>query len=993
MIFLKKFEAIGFKSFADFTKLNFDSTMIGVVGPNGSGKSNVIDAIKWVLGEQSIKSLRGKKSDDIIFHGSKTKEACDYAQVTLTFDNSKKHLHFDADEVSVSRKLYRGNGNNEYYVNGQITRLKDIHDIFSDTGLSKGSLGIISQGTVNWFADSKPEERRTIFEEAAGISKYIRKKEESLRQLERTQNNLNRVNDLTKELYKDIKKLELQASKAKEYSEKKAELTKLEISILVKDILDAQQKLESVQSKLLNSRSTKEDLGPKLNSLITQLNSHKNLLSEVEIKADKFAWELNNIKDKISQFEVQKSIFDNDLALDINSSDFQSKVEALESKIFISEKELKTNNEIIERNKNELNQFTKMLDDLKYEEKILEKEILDLSKLVAKQESELEHLSDILKSKPTYAIGVKSILENRKTLTGILGCVIDFVKCEEQYEKAITIALGKNTQNIVTNTSRDVKRAIDFLVNNKAGLATFMPIYDITVKPMRDEHKQIVFQLDGFIGIASELIKCDKKIQPVFDVLLNKVLIAENFEKALEISKYTYQLYKIVTLDGQIINPHGVITGGYSKQLETSSISLDKKINAIKKELDESKKTLSIKENRKSDVALSIIDTDAKLRERKVNLGIYSTTIKTISDEIVRLKTEYQKCTKKSFDKTENESNSLAKDLNDLIERLNSLNNTKEKVINEFNANEATKKELRKSIFEIEKQIEETRNTLNTSTDVIVELTETEVNNRNKLDFAKQKLSDTYKMTVESAIENFSAPLEMSDAAARNKIEKLSKEIGYIGPINMEAVSELKEKSERYEKMHNEELEIEQAKENILNVIKELDQKAHEDFERTILRINEELPKTFRYLFGGGSCSIDFTDPTDILTSGIDIKANPPGKHVNSLFALSGGEKTLVALSVLFSILKVSSFPLVVLDEAESALDPSNVERFGDIISAYSKETQFIVITHREGTMLRCEKLYGATMQQQGVTIIFQSKVQEAKQFMSELNENNEAEN
>lgn len=984
MVFLKKFEAIGFKSFADFTKLNFDSTMIGIVGPNGAGKSNVIDAIKWVLGEQSIKSLRGKKSDDIIFHGSKSKEACDYAQVTLTFDNSKKQLHFDSEEVSVSRKLHRGNGNNEYYVNGQLTRLKDIHDIFSDTGLSKGSLGIISQGTVNWFADSKPEERRTIFEEAAGISKYIRKKEESLRQLERTQNNLNRVNDITKELYKDIKKLELQANKAKEYADKKAELTKLEISILVKDIVKAQQELENVQSKLLKSRNAKEDLTPKLESLLNQLQTYKESLSITEIKAEKFAVELNRIKDEINKLEVQKSVFDNDLLIDMNSSDFQSKVEAIESSILIKEKELSTNNQILERNKTEFSQFSQKIDDLKYEQKILEKEIIDLNKLIVKQESEYEYLDSLVKSKANYAGGAKSILDNRNALTGILGSVLDFVKCEPEHEKAITTALGKNTQNIVVNTSRDVKRAIDFLIENKAGVATFMPVYDMKPRPMRDEHHQILLQLDGFIGIASELIKCEKKIVPIFEVLLNKVIIADTFERALEISKYTYQLYKIITLDGQVISPQGVITGGYTKQITDSAIAVDKKIKNIAKDIEENKKSLVIKENRKSEVELLLINNESMVNERKVNISIYSTYVKELSEAVVRLKTEYQKCTKKSYDSREDESKSLAKDLKDLTDRLNSLNNTKEKVTNEFNSNENSKKELRKTITDIEKRIEEIRSVINSSTEVIVELTSSEVNNRNTLEFSKQKLNDTYKMTIESAIERYSEPLDISDAAARNKIERLNREIGYIGPINMEAVNELKEKSERYEKMRSEELEITQAKENILDTIKELDQKAHEDFERTILQINEELPKTFKYLFGGGSCSIDFTDPSDILTSGIDIKANPPGKHVNSLFALSGGEKTLVALSVLFSILKVSSFPLVVLDEAESALDPSNVERFGDIISAYSNETQFIVITHREGTMLRCDKLYGATMQQQGVTIMFQSKVQEAKQYASD---------
>ena len=988
MVFLKRFEAFGFKSFADQTKLSFNSTMIGIVGPNGAGKSNVIDAIKWVLGEQSIKSLRGKKSDDIIFHGSRSKEACPYAEVTLTFDNTKKQLHMDTDEVSVTRKLFRGNGNNEYYINGQPSRLKDIHDIFADTGLSKGSLGIISQGTVNWFADSKPEERRKIFEEAAGISKYTRKKEESLRQLERTQNNLNRVTDLTKELYKDIKKLETQASKAKEYAAKKEELTSLEITILVKDIVSAQKELEAISNKLQNSKTTKEDLTPKLEMLLNQLTSYKDLLAKVEIKVDKFNWELNSINEKISKLELQKAIYDNNLALDMNSSDFQSKVEALEQTIIVKSKELKTCSEILTRNKSEHVQFLEAIDNLSHEKKILNNEIIELNKSISTNQISLAYTEDLVKNKPNYGAGAKAVLNNKNALTGILGSVLDFIKCEPEHEKAIMTALGKNIQNIVVNTNRDVKRAIDFLMDNKAGVATFMPVYEMKPKPMKHEHQEILIQLPGFVGIASSLIKTDKKIAPIFEVLLNRIIIAETFEQALDMSKFTYQLYKVITLDGQIINPHGIVTGGYTKQVVDSLISAESKIKELKQQIDQDLKTLRVKENRVSEIELILIDYSSKVTERKVNISVYTKAQKDLDDEIVKLKTEYQKVAKKSFDTKEDLSSSLAKDLDELTERLNGLINTKEKVANELNASENSRKELRKSIVELEDKINTTRIEINSSTDILVELSSKEVENKKTLEYAQQKLNDSYKMTIESAVEKYSEPLPMSEAAARSKIERLTRDLNYIGPINMEAASELKEKSERYEKMKTEEQEITEAKENILAVINELDQKAHQDFETTVIKINQELPETFKYLFGGGSCSIEFTDPTDILTSGIDVKASPPGKHVNSLFALSGGEKTLVALSVLFSILKISSFPLVVLDEAESALDPSNVERFGNIISAYSNETQFIVITHRPGTMERCEKLYGATMQQQGVTTMYQVKVQEAKQFASE-NESN----
>lgn len=983
MIFLKKFEAYGFKSFADYTKINIDSTLIGIVGPNGSGKSNVIDAIKWVLGEQSIKSLRGKKSDDIIFHGSKTKIACNYAMVTLTFDNKKRNLLIDSDEVSVTRKLYRGNGSNEYYVNNEISRLKDIHDIFSNTGLSKGSLGIISQGTVNWFADSKPEERRKIFEEAAAISKYTRKKEESLRQLERTQINLNRVSDITKELYKDIKKLEVQAEKAKEYTNKKEELTNLEVSILVKDIISAQKQLDEISQKLIDCNNLKNDLSPKLDSNLKQLSQYKTELEKVEFRLEKFNWEQLNINEKINKLSIEKTVFENDIAIDLNSSDFDSKVKALESKILTESNDLNANQNILETNKNELNKFNNLLNDLTQEQKTISKITIDLNNQITAKEYELKSILEYIRSKPDFLLGPKTIINNKTALTGILGTVLDFFDCDEQYQKPLMIALGKNAQNIIVNTNRDAKRGIDFLVENKAGTATFMPIYEMKVKPMKSEHLDILQQLSGFVGIASDLVSVEKKVKPVFEILLNRIIIASDFNSALEISKFTFQLYKIITLDGQIINPLGVITGGYiSKNPLNSLVNSQKKINEIDFLIKDLKDQLNKKNDRNKEIELIMIDLQSKITERKANIAIYSKFNLDLNQQIILYKSEYQKLTRKNFDLKENTNNSIEDQKKDLIERLNKLKVTKQKIINEISEAENSKKIIKKTIIELETEIEEMRQNINTSVDVIVKLSTKEVENKKILEYSKQKLNDTYKLTIESAIEKYNKPLDMTDDKAKLKIQKLSKEISYIGNINMDAANELKEKSERYEKMKSEETEISNAKDSILNIISDLDQKAHQDFENTIVKINEELPNTFRYLFGGGDCSIEFTDPSDILTSGIDIKASPPGKHINSLFALSGGEKTLVALSVLFSILKTSNFPLVVLDEAESALDPSNVERFGEIISAYSNETQFIVITHRPGTMERCDKLFGATMQQQGVTSMFQVKVQEAKKIV-----------
>lgn len=974
MIFLKKFEAKGFKSFADLTKLNFDASMIGVVGPNGSGKSNVIDAIKWVLGEKSIKSLRGKKSDDIIFHGSSTKEKSDYAEVTLTFNNKSRILHIDLDEVAVTRRLYRGDGNNEYYINGEQVRLKDIMDVFVDTGLSKGSLGIISQGTITWFADSKPEDRRTIFEEAAGIGLYIRRKEESIRQLERTQTNLDRLTDITKELYRDIKKLEAQAAKVKEYSEKKEELTKLEVSILVKDYKQAKLDLQEISKILYEAKLSNINFEPMLKNLNDELSIHKDKLEQADIKVSKFTSEMNNVVNKINKLELQKSIMENDLKINIDSQDLNSKINALLAMINNLKADVSNKLEILNRNRTELESYENEYSELENTRNSINKELYDITSKNIANKTHLIHMEEMLVNRPNHGLGSKTILENRSALTGVLGSVMDFVKCDPEHEQAISIALGKNIQNIVVNTNRDVKRCIDFLVNNKAGVTTFMPVYELKPKYIKPEFIEILSHLNGVVGVASDLIlELDKKTKIVFDTLLARVIIATNFDAAQEIAKYTYNLYKIITLDGQTINPQGTITGGFSKKLSNNFIGLENRIHEIKQQIEEDESKINDLKLKLKEFELNEIELRNKISERKANVFKFEEIIKLSESEIIKYQAEYDKISQSVNPEinSENELTNLANEYNLLV-------STKEKIESDLFANQNVKKILKKKIFDIENSIIGIRNTIDKNKDIIIEYDKRELVNLNSIENIKEKLNNTYKMTVENAIEEYSNPLDVSDNVARQKIEKLSRELGYMGNINMDSIAELEEKSERYNKMRVEELEISESKKEILNAIAELDKKAYDDFKNTIDKINEELPNTFRYLFGGGTCRLEYTDPNNILSSGIEIKACPPGKHINSLFALSGGEKTLVALSVLFSILKISSFPLVILDEGESALDPSNVERFASIISAFSTNTQFLVITHRPLTMEKCDKLYGATMLTKGVTTMIHVTLKDA---------------
>lgn len=987
MIFLKKFEAKGFKSYAENIKLNFDDSLIGIVGPNGAGKSNVIDAIKWVLGEKSNKALRGNKSDDVIFHGSQAKDKSEFAEVTLTFDNSKNILYTKEQIVAVSRRLYRGSGNSEYFINGQLTRLKDVMDIFIDTGLSKGSLGIISQNTVNWFADAKPEDRRTIFEEAAGIGRYTRKKDESLRQLERTQANLNRLTDILKELQRDLKKLETQAAKVKEYSEKKEELTLLEISILAKDVLAAQEEVTKIKNILDNSKVEKDHLIPKILQSDDELSKYKDVLEQSDIKIQKFNWELNDIIAKINKLEIEKSIFDIDIKSDTESKDFTTKIDALSKMIQSLESEHESKIIFFNSNKKELVSYEEQLINLDNHRVKLNFDKIELIKKNVENFTTLHYLTDLIVNKPNQEYGSKSIIENKAALTGILGIVLDYIKCDTQYEKPLILALGRNINNIVVNTSRDAKRGIDFLIENRAGTTTFMPIYEMKPKIIKHEHLEILFNLDGFIDIASNLIKVDKKIKPIIDTLLGKVIICRDFDCAIEISKYTFQLYKIITLDGQVINPQGSITGGYSK-VNDSFFNLETKKKTLEKEIENIKIVLSKLESQSNDNDLDISNIRNKINERKINDARYNELILQLEKDIISLKSEYQKYSKTIYGSDGASTTSKLKDnYSIIVQKLNSLQMLKMKIETDLNQNEQTKKQIKNKIIQLDDSIANMRSNLDVHKDLILNYEIKLVNNNNTISKIKEKLNETYKITIEHAIEKYSSPLKVSDSLARQKIDRLSKELNYMGNINMDAIKELEDKKNRYEKMQSEHNEIFEAKDKIFEVIKELDTKAHTDFQLTIDKINHELPETFKYLFGGGTCKISFTDPSDILISGIDIIVSPPGKHVNSLFALSGGEKTLVALSILFAILKVSSLPLVILDEAESALDPSNVERFGDIISKYSNDTQFVVITHRPGTMERCDKLYGATMKDKGITTMYSVKVKEAQQNFGYENE------
>lgn len=981
MIFLKKIEANGFKSYADNVVIHFDKPMIGIVGPNGAGKSNVIDAIKWVLGEKSHKALRGKKSDDVIFHGSEKQKASDFAEVTLTFSNESGILYSNLKEISVTRRLQKGLGTNVYLINKKEARLKDIQDIFLDTGLSKGSLGIISQGTVNWFADAKSEERRKIFEEAAGIGRYTKKKAESIRQLDRSENNFNRLADIVKELERDLKKLNLQADKVKKFKEIKEELTSLELTILVKDVVAANIELSEISDRLSESKESNLTISPYIKNFEDEKRNLNRLLEDAELKISEIRSEYETTNKELNNIEIKKSIIENNVSKNRESTDVNVRKEALGHSIKNLKLAITSKKESLDQNLLEFTELKNEQIDIDSKKNYLSEKYLSNTNKLSSNRTMLANFISNSRSGSHLAQGVKGIIDNKSALDGIHGILSELIDVDETYEKAILTSLGASINNIVVNTHNNAARAIKFLKENRIGQATFLPIYALNPKYIPNDILEVLSELEGFAGICSDkVIPKNKLFQTVIDYLLARTIIAEDIDQAEKLFDYSKKNYKIVTLDGDVIMPGGATRGGYNKNT-TSTLNLDKKIAELQNSIAELEIIINQDRIEMTTLIVKLTEITSIVNEKNVVIAKYQEFIENSDKELIRFETEYSQL--KGSDVEGVESSSV-QNYDVLLNQIAGLTNKAQKESQVIASNEEIKKKIRVDIVEIEQKIHDLRLKFTENTDVLLKYEKREVHCQSILDNAREKINITYKMALEHAIENYSTELPIPEDEARDRVRKLNKDIEYLGNLNMDALNELEEKQERFDVISKELADAREARDNILSIINEADSKARVDYEKTINSINKELPIIFQYLFGGGNCQVSFSDPENLLESGIDILAEPPGKKVNSLVALSGGEKTLVALSVLFAILKTSHFPLVILDEAEASLDPSNVERFGKIISEFSQNTQFIVITHRPGTMERCDSLYGATMIVKGVTKMYQVHLGEAKEEFSQ---------
>ncbi|WP_374696854.1 chromosome segregation protein SMC [Spiroplasma endosymbiont of Polydrusus formosus] len=979
MLFLKKLEAFGFKSFADPLIVNFDHEMIGIVGPNGSGKSNINDALRWCLGEQSIKSLRGGNSEDVIFNGSETKPPLNMAEVKLIFDNTQRIFAMDYDEIEIIRRVFRGTGENEYFINKQLVRLKDIQDFAMDSSLTKSSLAIISQGNINAFAEAKPLDRRVLFEEAAGVSKYKLRKLEVLKKLGRSNENLVRLKDILNEIERKLPILKQQSEKALKYTTLKDKLNQIELAVLVKDITFFNDKLLELRSQQKKIVSTKQEADRKLKNQEIEYNELNKENFSLDTKINVLGKEFQILISAIGDLKIHKIELDNKEAalkmsysdititnmindyneLTVNLQNEQEKLTSLE----IQQQEYRMQRESFNSKHAELNE-----------------QLGSINKIVIRLESELERTQHNFENQDNLYEGVKNIVNNKNVLPGIIGLVQDIINVDKKYEQAILTALSSHLQDILVKNVDSAKRAISYLKQSQAGRATFIPLDVITPRYLSSDEEFVIKSVQGYLGLGNNLVKVKKEFRVAIDYLLSRYLICVDFDNAQEIGKLTKYRHNIVTLDGEIVRPQGVVTGGVCRTRMTI-INPEKELNILNEKI-----AMRTEEQHHVIKQLNLLsrqldEINEVIVENQASIGAGKRQVEIIMRDQTKLQNEYQLLTSKNIDETKIEENKATLNVVDQIKQKDLL---KTKIEQQLNVARSLKDKQSLMINDLNNQIGDKRYYIFALQDQIskinIDLSIINVKIQQNL----TRLTEEYQMTYDYA-KTLELKVIDNEDIIRDEIKQLRGDLTQIGNVNLEAIAEYKEENARFQFISNEYNDANDAVKNLLKSIGEMDRVMEEQFDKTIKEVNENLPLTFGVLFGGGTAKIIYTKPDNLLETGVDIKVSPPGKNINNLNLLSGGEKSLVALSVLFAILKVRPIPLVILDEAESPLDPANVERFAKYIWTFVEKTQFIVITHRVGTMEYCDVLYGATMQQKGVTKIVGIKLQQAVEMIQEF--------
>ena len=980
-MYLKEIKASGFKSFADTIDIELTNGISGIVGPNGSGKSNVVDAVRWVLGEQSVKQLRGEGAmSDVIFTGSKSRRAASFASVTLVFDNSDKYLNIEYDEVQIKRTIYK-TGENEYFINNTKTRLKDILELFMDTGASKESFNIISQGDVANILSGKAEDRRVIFEEASGVLKYKKRKDEALRKLSKTHDNMARVDDIISELNTNMEPLKKQSEDAKIYLEKKEKLENVEIALTVNDIEKynyeykySKEKVSELTlsiTKMLSENSSEQAKIETIKNNISKLNSELYLKQQELVKVSANAEKLSGEKAMISERSKYNS---EDVKLHDNIISLKEKILKIESQISALNKEIeseKSNNKVIGE---KLNNTEIKLSEIEKNKENLNSKLNQKLREITAQKHRREVLMNSLENNSSLPYSVKNVLNNPK-LTGIHGVLGKLLEFEEKYSEALEVSLMSSVSHIVCDNEEDAKEAVRYLKNNNLGRATFLPISVIKPRSIDSESYETIKSMNGFVDIASNLVKYDTKYRNIVLSLLGTIIVVDNIDNANLISKKLKNRYKVVTMTGEVVNIGGSITGGSLKK--SSILSERYELENVIKDIDVLDSEIKEIENKINEVDDNY--TNLELEKNSIIISVNS------NSEI--LKNKYN-----VLDDLTNEKSTLMTELSNNQNIVNNvITNEEEKILNEYYKEIEKRDELNIEINQIHKKIElENEDLINNESSLKnnnqeynkaqeeLKSHEIKVNRLDvKIDNLLNILTNDYSISYEKAKEKYI--LEIDSDEARSIVSTLKREIKSLGDVNVGAIEEYDRVKERYEFLNKQKEDLTNAENVLLEIITEMDDIMKDKFSSTFNKIKEAFTETFRKLFNGGKAELKLTDPSNILETGIDIIALPPGKKLQHISLLSGGEKTLTAIALLFSILKVRPVPFCILDEVEAALDEVNVDNFGKYLKEFKGDTQFIIITHKKKTMEYADVLYGITMQESGVSKLVSVKLEELK--------------
>ena len=968
---LLSIKAHGFKSFADKIEINVGDGITGIVGPNGSGKSNVVDAVKWVLGEASLKEIRGGESmSDVIFSGSASRSPLTRAWVSLTFDNSDHYLASDLTEIEIKREVFKS-GENDYYINNTKVRRKDITDLFLDSGSSSNSFSIISQGKISEILKGKPSDRRAIIEEASGVLKYKKRKEDTLKKLDNTNDNLEKVNLVIAELETNLEPLRLQADTATKYLSKKEELEGIEIALLASDIKNINDEYSLKKDSLKKLNDELMDMSANQNIDGTKLESLKSKSLRIDEDITKTSEKIISLSEQLSSLETRKQVISERQKYEVEDQKLQNNILILKDNEINIKKNISLLNasekKMEEDKERELENLNKTLDEynvLNIKKNTLNDELKEKVKREGIVKNQIELINDNLENDSKLPYAVKNVLSNPR-LKGIHDVLCKVIDTEEKYVNALEVALGANANVIIVDDEVSGKDAINYLKDNRLGRATFFPISIIKERHVDEDTLKIAKGVAGFIDVASNLVTYNPLYKGIIENQLGNTLIVNNIDTMNLLGKKINYRYRIISLDGELLHTGGAMSGGIAKnangvmnykfeleKLNRELNGLENEIKAIEEHSSEIDQELKILEENIFNKRGAISSIEETLKQKGLEIDEAKRQLDNITNELKDTNNILDNATDKELDKVLKEYLEVSTNKNLYMTKLDELKSTKNDLANEINEIEL---ENRKKNSDYNRKASEIK-------DIEISIGKMDV----KLDTLLNRLSEEYQMTYDKAINNYS--LDLEENLARSKVNQLKRDIKDLGEVNLGSIAEYERVNSRYTYLSDQRNDLNNAVNNLMEIINDLDETMKQRFAKTFEDVNQEFTKVFRKLFKGGNAKLVLTDPDDMLLTGVDIIAEPPGKSLKTITALSGGEMTLTAIALLFSVLNIRTVPFCILDEVEAALDEANVDQFGNYIKEYENNSQFIVITHKKRTMEYANTLYGITMQESGVS-------------------------